>query len=212
MNETALRALALPSLGRVLELAPLREPGMSDPQGRDWRQVMRTGDALAGMPPLGENDVTGFEEIVTASTHLGCHLDAPGARHIAGVASGMPYAEFYGNDGLRALGADALRPVLTRGILLDGATDVHFEHIEPGDAVLIRGGITEGLAEDLAARDAGFIGLETAGCDRDLPLPVISNLLLDELASAATGPFLLVLTPIRGDGSTGAPVSPLAIL
>ena len=210
MTASELGALALPVLGRVLELAPIRESGPPDEHGRVWRQVLRTGDALPDVPPLGENDVTGFEEIVTASTHYGCHLDSLGHRIVDGMAAGTPYAEFYANDGLTALGAELLHPVLTRGIMLD--RDVHPGDVHPGDAVLIRGGVTPGLVDELRARGAALIGLDVPGCDLDLSLPVISNLLLDELADAATGPFLFVAAPIRGSGSTGAPVSPLAIL
>jgi kynurenine formamidase len=211
MDGAGLRALALPTVGRVLELAPLREQGMPDRHGREWRQVLRTGDALPGLPPLGQNDVTGFEEIVAASTHLGCHVDAPGHRIVHDRASdGTHYAEFYGNDGLRALGAESIHPVLTRGMLLGRGDEV-----EPGDAVLIRtrgAPVASDVLRGVIDRGAAMIGLDAEGCDLDLDVPVVSNLLLDQLVVAATGPFLFVLAPIRGAGSTGAPASPLAIL
>jgi kynurenine formamidase len=213
MHDSGLRALALPTLGRVLELAPLREDGMPDRHGRRWHQLLRSGDALPGLTPLGTNDVTGFEEVVAASSHLGCHIDAPGQRIVDGhTADGTHYARFYGNAGLLALGAEELHPVVTRGVLceLDDEPEV-----DAGDAVLIRtrgGQVDTEFVRRLADRGAVLIGLDAEGCELDAGVPVVSNLLLDELAAAASGPFLFVMAPIRGAGSTGAPASPLAIL
>lgn len=219
MNQIARQALALPVTGRVLEFAPVLEEGPSDGHGRQWRQVLKSGDALPERQTLGRNDVTGFEEIVSSSTHLGCHVDAPGARIAQGRAGGgRPYAEYFGDAGLRDLGAELLAPVVARGVLVEapgGRLEDSGIEVGDGDVVLIRTGGTIPPApalRDLARRGAALIGIDAEGCELDAGCPVVSHLLLDELASVASGPFLFVMAPIRGAGSTAAPVSPLAIL
>jgi kynurenine formamidase len=155
-------ALALPTEGRVIELAPLLEADMPGPAGRTWGQVILADGALEGLHP-SRSEWRGFEELATHSYHVGSHVDGLCHNGIAGRGyNGIHYHEFFARDGVRRLGAEHMRPWITRGVCLDIAAlegverlpagfvvqPAHLEaaserqglEVGPGDAVLLHTG------------------------------------------------------------------------
>jgi kynurenine formamidase len=161
--ERVLRALTLPTEGRVVSLA--QPVGPEEPTAphrpRNGRFMMRD----AGDYALGARSPDGFrfaEDIIQFSTHNGTHVDALSHAWCGDeMYNGHPATSVRSTRGAQRLGADKLSPVLTRGVLLDlvglygrplaARTSVEtadirraYERagIEPaaGDAVLIRTG------------------------------------------------------------------------
>jgi kynurenine formamidase len=260
--EGVLGALRLPTEGRVIELAPLLEPDMPGPIGREWRQIV-LADRIAGESGT-------FDDEVTSPAHVGCHVD--GLAHL-GIArrayNGIPYAELIARTGLRRLGAENLLPWVTRGVCLDIAAlrgvpvmeggdvitpadlDAACERqgvvVAPGDAVLIHTGwmshwtdpatylaAEPGIGWDaarwLTERRVSAIGADNWAVEvlpaehPDRPWIVhqhtlaesgtylVENVRTTELASGAHSQFLFIMAPVKGHGSSGAMVAPIAVV
>lgn len=90
-------------------------------------------------------------------------------------------------------------------------------------------GIDMSAARWLAAADVAVIGADNYAVEaqpaaagtvfpvhqlllRDLGVPLIENVVLDELAEAGVGSFLFVAAPLRVVGGTAGPVCPIAVL
>ncbi len=70
--------------------------------------------------PTTPSEWTGFEEYMMSSAHVGCHVDGLAHNGIAGRGyNGIHYSEFLARDGLTRLGAENMRPWVTRGVCLD---------------------------------------------------------------------------------------------
>jgi kynurenine formamidase len=142
---------------RVYDLAHTIRAGMPVfPDHAPYRLTLdrRHGDGHARPRPPG----TSFaNEVIVTSAHAGTHIDAIGHFSRDGcVRGGQPAQEVERADGLGALDARELAPVLRPGVLLDVASARGVEAlasgdviapdelagapIEPGDAVLIRTG------------------------------------------------------------------------
>ena len=127
-----LSALRLPITGRVIELAPLLEADMPGPAGRDWRQLILADGALPGLHP-STSQWTGFEEYVSHSYHVGCHLDGLCHNGIAGRGyNGWHYHDFFAREGVKHLGAEHMRPWVTRGVCLDVAAVEGVDRLDEG--------------------------------------------------------------------------------
>jgi kynurenine formamidase len=226
----------------------------------------------AGDYALGARAPGGFkyaEDSVLFSTHSGTHIDA--LAHVWSgdtLYNGHPASSTRSGSGAGSLGAEKLKPIVTRGVLLDfvaatgapltasqpiGRAELEqaYERIgvtpQPGDAVLTRTGWWEskgaagaeyfdlepGISGEgalwLAQHDVAVVGADNYAVEvqpdpdgMTFPahlelmhrhgVPLIENLDLTELAEAGATTFLFVLAPIPLEGSTAAPVTPLAVL
>ncbi len=164
--ETVRRAVALVRTGEVLDLGSVLSADMPFADGNPaffpFRVVRhRTGTDLArGQDWAGTSFST---EVITGTPHVGTHFDAFCHVQLDGrVHGGATAAEAEGNFGWRAQGMEGVKPIVTRGVLLDIASDRgvdrlpdheeipraevqaavsrHGLAIERGDAVLIRTG------------------------------------------------------------------------
>jgi len=120
--DVVLDALALPSKGRIIDLAQVLDP--RSPFGtppRSFRMmVLAHGMLQDGTFANGENELSYFEEHSEQGYHLGTHLDGLGHVGIAGrFYNGHHYSEIYSPIGLSKLGAENIPPIVTRGLLLD---------------------------------------------------------------------------------------------
>ena len=228
-------------------------------------------DRDAGDYALGARSPGGFrfaEDTVQMSTHSGTHVDALAHAWTGDeLYNGHPSAAIRSTSGAQKLGAEKLRPVLTRGILVDlvaalggplpPSTPINAADLiaaykraditpSPGDAVLLHTGwwpsmglkeeyfdVEPGLSDDgarwLADQDAALVGADNYAVEvqpdpggANFPvhlrllhgqgIPLIENLDLGELAESGATQFLFVLSPIALQGSTGSPVTPVAVL
>lgn len=160
--ERTLAALSLPREGRVLELALPLEHGVPAYPPRGFHQIVLAHQTLHALAPDG-NEMTGFEEQVAQTYHVGCHLDGLGHVGIGDrFYNGVHQRDFYDPRGLRKFGMESVRPWVCRGVCLDvaaleqtemlpGGYQITPEHLEracerqgveirPGDAVLLHTG------------------------------------------------------------------------
>jgi kynurenine formamidase len=119
--ERTLEALKLPRQGRVLELAQLLGPESPAFPPRTFNQLVLAHQTLNPFGP-GAADLVGFEEHVTQSYHIGCHIDGLGHVGIAGhFYNGVHHTDFYSPTGLTTYGAETIKPWICRGVCLDVA-------------------------------------------------------------------------------------------
>ena len=268
--ERTMAALALPTSGRIIELAPVLEFDMPGPAKREWRQIILAESSLPGHTD-DPSEWSGFEEYIMSSARVGCHVDGLAHNGIAGRGyNGIHYSEFVARDGLTRLGAEHMRPWVTRGVCLDIAAVRGVEVMEPGDMVTVgdveaaceRQGIEVG-AGDAVLLHTGWMSLWQVDNERFLQgepgagwdvahwltdrrvsvvgadnwafevIPfetperafvvhqhllaetgtyIIENIRTADLVAGGHGTFLFIMTPIKGTGSTGAMVSPIAIV
>ena len=162
-STTILHSVDLVKQGRIISLAQPLGPETGTPPHRN--RIRRFMDRDAGDYALGARAPGGFcfaEDTIQMSTHTGTHIDA-----LSHVWRGAEMYNGYSRDlvrsttGAQKLGADKLKPVLTRGVLLNFCSDsgtpmgasaqinagdliAAYEKASitplPGDAVLIRTG------------------------------------------------------------------------
>jgi kynurenine formamidase len=160
--ERTLEALTLPKEGKVITIAQTLEPGVPAYPPREFHMLVLAHQTLQQYSPEG-SQMVGFEEHVTQTYHVGCHLDGLGHVGINGhFYNGVHYNDFYTNTGLTKYGMEGVRPWVTRGVCLDIAalektkmleggyviTPEHLEaaqerqgvEVKPGDAVLLHTG------------------------------------------------------------------------
>ena len=166
-----LQALQVVETGRIYEIGQVYEAGMPLVGTRTYGMKM-----LATGVPFGDNRVVYNDEMLSAEIgQVGTQFDGLG--HVGGEVTyadgsrqlvfynGFTAAEMDDKAGLRQLGIEHVRPIITRGILVDvaayknvsrleggyevtlrdvlgalAAQDIDADSIEPGDAVLFRYG------------------------------------------------------------------------
>jgi kynurenine formamidase len=158
--------------GRVYDLSVENFPGMpglvhlgmGDPDFHLWMTHTPGGMRVEGISITdADNPIDLYDDAVIMSSHTGTHLDA--LNHVGycdRIWNGFESAEHLGNKGWRVAGADAVPPIITRGVLIDVAghqqvtmlpesyeiTPADLEAalaaqkitLAPGDAVFIRTG------------------------------------------------------------------------
>ena len=264
------RAAGLVRQGRVLRLGLELGPLAMVPRHR--KQVERYMTRDGGDYAAGARRPGGFqfaEEVVSFATHTGTHVDALAhAWYDDELYNGFSSSTIRSTTGAQRCGAEKLRPMVTRGLLLDvaaqrsaplhagdvvsladlqAAADARGLGPEPGDAVLIHTGWLSCVSDDedkyfagepgidveaaqwLADADVAVIGadnyaveVQPTGPDvmfpvhqllvRDYGVPLIENVVLDELVGAGVAEFLFVAAPLPLVGGTAGPVCPLAVL
>lgn len=265
-----IRAAGLVRTGRVISLGQQLGPGTVVPSHRQRVERYMTrdgGDYAAGARRPG-----GFqfaEDVYSFATHSGTHVDALAhAWYDDELYNGFSANSIRSTTGAQRCGADKLRPIVTRGLLLDvaanratpteagtavtaedlaRAAEVAGVELEPGDAVLLHTGWLARAGEDAASYYAGEPGLDASaarwladadvavvGADnyavevlpsppgtlfpvhqilvRDHGVPLVENVVLDELAKAGATSFLFVAAPLPLVGGTAGPVCPVAVL
>lgn len=160
--DRTLEALKLPKSGQALELAQTLEAGVPAFPPRMWSQHILAHGAQAVLGE-GGSDTTYYEEQVSQTYHIGCHLDGLAHVGIDGrYYNGNHFSDFYTPTGFTKLGIENARPWVCRGVILDivgmlgeemleGGFNIAPDHLEsackrqdveirPGDAVMLNTG------------------------------------------------------------------------
>ncbi|MDQ3925083.1 MAG: cyclase family protein [Actinomycetota bacterium] len=132
--ERTLEALKIPQQGRAIELALTLEPGIPAFPPRMWTQhILAHGTQEATMFGAGHSDTTYYEEQVSQTYHIGCHLDGLAHVGINGrYYNGNHYKDFYSPTEVTKLGIENARPWICRGVVLDIAGLAGEEMLEGG--------------------------------------------------------------------------------
>lgn len=159
--EKVLAAVKLVETGRVYELGQVYERGMPIFGERTYSMMIPGGPTYD--VPFGENNLIGNDEFLCAEIgQVGTQFD--GLAHIGtrmAMADGTVQDVYYngftgdevlGNYGMRQLGIEKIRPIVTRGILIDIAGFKDVERLPNGYEVTVadvrgtlkRQGIAEG--------------------------------------------------------------------
>jgi kynurenine formamidase len=119
--ERVMEALRIPRRGEVIELAQLLEPGIPAYPPRGWHQLILAHWTLDGyMLDPDTTQPTSFDEQVSQTYQIGCHLDGLGHFGVDGRHyNGHHYKDFYDPSGLTRLGIEKARPWLAKGVCLD---------------------------------------------------------------------------------------------
>lgn len=269
-EQEVVRAAGLVRRGRVVRLGQELGPGSVVPPHRKPVERYMTrdgGDYAAGARRPG-----GFqfaEDVCSFATHSGTHVDALAhAWYGDELYNGFSSHTVRSTTGAQRCGAEKLRPIVTRGVLLDvaasGGSPLEGDgavtgddlaraaeraevSVEPGDAVLIHTGWMARAGESpatyyasepgidvsgarwLAERDVAVVGADNYAVEvqpsapgtafpahqllmRDHGVPLIENVVLEELAAEGATAFLFVAAPLPLVGGTAGPVCPVAIL
>lgn len=256
--------------GRVLRLG--QDLGPATPMSPHRKQPERFMTRDGGDYAAGARRPGGFqfaEEVVSFAAHTATHVDALAhAWYDDALYNGFPSSTVRSTTGAQRCGADKLRPIATRGVLLDltfggtGAPDAGdaftAEHLAAaagaagvtlaaGDALLLHTGwmaragmdapryfaaepgIDVSAAQWLVEADVAVVGADNYAVEvqpsapgtgfpvhqaliRDSGVPLIENLLLDELVRTGRSVFFFVAAPLPLVGGTAGPVNPIAIL
>lgn len=126
--EKILQALSLARTGRVYELGQVYEAGMPLFGPRTYTLTIPVPDGQA----LGANKLVYNDEMITGELgQVGTQFDGPG--HIGSrirmadgserdiYYNGVPWEEAQGRYGLREIGVEQIKPIITRGVLIDVA-------------------------------------------------------------------------------------------
>ena len=132
--ERTLAALSIPRQGRAIELALTLERGIPASPPRMWSQhILAHGAQEATMFGAGVSDTTYYEEQVSQTYHIGCHVDGLGHVGVDGrYYNGNHYKDFFRPTGLKRLGIENARPWICRGVCLDIAGLMGVEMLEGG--------------------------------------------------------------------------------
>jgi kynurenine formamidase len=120
-------ALQLVTTGRIYEIGQVYEAGMPLYGERSYSLTVASDSTRAA---FGRNQLLGNEEMITGQLgQVGTQFDGPG--HIGTrlrmgdgterdvYYNGFTWEEIEGRNGLRQLGIEQIKPILTRGILID---------------------------------------------------------------------------------------------
>jgi kynurenine formamidase len=160
-EQRTLEALRLPTRGEVIELTRLIEPGIPLYAPRSWNQLLLGHESLEGLRDITSESALGsFEEVVTQSYQIGCHVDGLAHVTIDGrFYNGIHYRDEFTPVGMRELGIENLRPWVSRGVCLDVAGALGLTQLDPGFAItsdhLERAADRQGV--DVTAGDAVLV-------------------------------------------------------
>jgi kynurenine formamidase len=98
--------------------------GMGDPDFHMWMTHTPEGLVIEGISPGDvEGDFALYDDAVIMSNHTGTHIDALNhAGYGEKIFNQFSSADHLGNKGWRKAGADKIPPIITRGVLIDVAT------------------------------------------------------------------------------------------
>jgi kynurenine formamidase len=154
--ERTLEALKIPRDGRVVELAQVLQPDVpAFPPRMFYQHILGHGALDATLISVDGTQVSYFEEQVSQTYHIGCHVDGLGHVGIDGhFYNGVHYKDFFTPTGLTRYGMEQVRPWVARGVCLDIAavegvamlpegfqiTPEHLEAAEKAQGVQVRAG------------------------------------------------------------------------
>jgi kynurenine formamidase len=256
--------------GRVISLAQPLNAQTPVSRGRPplSHQMLRdAGDYALGGRTLGRSRFA--EDVFTLDPHTGTHIDALAHVWYDEHLYNGHHQRAVRSNGAARCGADAMIPIVGRGLLLDLAGTEGVDVLPAGfeidadalsrccaraggeprtaDVVLLNTGWMAAFGDDAVAYLAGEPGLNPSGaawlaqhdvavvgadnyavealdasstggfpvhelllCDHGVPL--MENLVLDELLATGVREFLFVAAPLPLRGATASPLNPLAIL
>jgi kynurenine formamidase len=192
--EKVLEAIKLIKAGKVYRLGRVYEAGMPARPGRTWKLTIPT---VPTGGPFGKYQLLFNDEFVAAEIgqvgtqfdglgHIGVLVGNMGDQNAMRFYNGVTAAEIASPYGLKKLGIERLKPIFTRGVLLDiaaykgrmldkgeeiSAADLqgtmakqNIANVNPGDAVLINTGWGSLWMKDNERYNSGEpgIGLEAA--------------------------------------------------
>ena len=174
---------------------------------------------------------SGASGILTMVEHSGTHIDA--LCHQAcdlRLHGGIAVEDVERTDGYTALGAETMRPLLGRGVLLvrtgygtrwtDEAAYLNAAGVSKSGNMWVADKQVSAVGADNMAWDA----MQERDPDTNMTLfghvhllvthgiHIIENLNLEELASAGHREFCFVGIPLKLRGATGSPIRPLALV
>lgn len=267
--EIVKKSIGLVETGEIIALA--QNLGSDAAVAPHRKLPSRFMDRDAGDYALGARAPGGFkfaEDTVQFATHSGTHVDALSHAWSGDhIYNGHSASHTRSTKGAQKCGAEKLKPIITRGILIDlveflgepleksfqisqkNLEDYYASHkliAQSGDAILIRTGWAEqgldrhvyhevepGLtleaAQWLVKREISIVGADNYAVETqpsppetNFPVhlylihqngvPLIENLVLNELSTRNRKTFLFIMSPLPLVGSTASPVTPLAVL
>lgn len=124
--EKVLASISLVKTGRIYELGQVYEAGMPLFGSRTYTLTIPAPDGS----PFGSNRLVYNDEMITGELgQVGTQFDGPGhigtrVRMADGTErdiyyNGIPWEEAQGRYGLREIGVEQIKPIVTRGILID---------------------------------------------------------------------------------------------
>lgn len=168
--EKVLEAVKLVETGRIYELGQVYERGMPIFGERTYSMMIPGGPTYN--VPFGENKMVGNDEFLCAEigqvgtqfdglTHIGTRMTMADGSVQDVYYNGFTGDEVLGNYGMRQLGIEKVKPIVTRGILIDVAGFKGVERLPNSYEVTVedvRGALKkQGVAEDsLLPGDALF--------------------------------------------------------
>ncbi len=142
--EKILASIDLVETGKVYELGRIYESSMPLFSGRSYSLAINPSDAAGGANRLVANDdylETNIGQVGTQFDglgHVGQELEyADGSTHRV-FYNGYTAEEMQSGEGLRKLGVEHVKPIITRGVLVDVAGLKGVEHLEAGYEVTIK--------------------------------------------------------------------------
>jgi kynurenine formamidase len=132
--EKTAAAAKLVKLGKVYALGVITGPETPAYPPRTY-QIIVTQSSDGSGAPLGTNQVTGNDDIVTAYVGIGSQLDGLG--HIGinhRYYNGVHAKDFVAPGGLKKYGTENVPPIATRGVLLDMAKHFKTKQVPAGRA------------------------------------------------------------------------------
>ncbi|MBT7952935.1 MAG: cyclase family protein [Gammaproteobacteria bacterium] len=121
-------AASLVEAGKVYSLAVSLNSNWPATRGRTFHLSVNSVTS-----PLGPNKLTGHDDLLISHLALGTSVDGLG--HVGinyRYYNGLTEEEVYSATGLKKLGLDKVPPIVTRGVLLDMASNAGVESLEAG--------------------------------------------------------------------------------
>jgi kynurenine formamidase len=146
----------------VIGLAQMLDTGAPAYSPRTFHRLILAHQTLNPSAP-DSAELVGFEEHVTQSFHIGCHIDGLGHVGIGGhFYNGLHYSEFYSPTGLTRYGAETIRPWVCRGVCLNIAALAGVE-VLPAGFVITPDHLEEACAAQAVDVGAGDVVLLHTG-------------------------------------------------
>jgi kynurenine formamidase len=125
-------ATSLVSEGRVFDLAHVLDDRVPAFPGRSFRQFLTTAPTRR----VGRNEVNWIVEHVAAPSQIGTHVDGLNHLHAGDrMYNGHRLADVIAEHGTTRLGIETMPQIVTRGLLLDIASDRGVPRLEAGEVI-----------------------------------------------------------------------------
>ena len=156
--EKIMSAMQLATTGKVYELGQIYEEGMPLYPGRSYSMILPSKDGSGGDNRIVGNDEFLATQIGQVGTqfdglgHIGQEITMENGQVEYVFYNGFTAREMDSYTGLKKLGVEQVKPIITRGILIDIASYKNLERLENSYEVTVddvRGALgKQGLSED----------------------------------------------------------------